>query len=514
MGSEVVYCYKCQRRLTASDFQAGAALQVGSLTTCEACADALLGRLTPEQQRAVLKKRAQAMEAAGVAADDAETPSAAPPATHRKPPPPPTQSHAGPARPGGKPPTALILGAAAIVVAVLLLLVLSSGGPSAPSAPAPGPAAVRPPATPRAAAGTELEPPPTPKPEAPEGPPPAALKQELEELEKEVQAASQQQEFRKALDLLERARPRRTDPAWTAAVDARRTALEESIRRYYGWVKAQALEAQRNAISSEVARWRDEVARWGLPSYVGELDKALTAAGKPLPLSEAEGAALRQQLDRLSLFVLPDATSRAMTRLKAWGVQPTPLAWERVVDAGSFTPAACPVVIYAGGEPYRPTVKSPRDVPEALIRYVRAGGTLAVFSSGPWPFYCDEQGMPIANDMAPLLPLSGSWDAPPAGTTVSFCVTDPRALPHVPSTFRFPPDGDRRWRPIQPGQAKGGTRVTTLLELRDGTGRSLGAGAAWMQTGQGRVLNAWFRLLDLPEGDALFHDLWQAIATK
>ena len=507
MGSEVVYCYKCQRRLTATDFQAGAALQVGSLTTCEACADELLGRLTPEQQRAVMKKRAQAMEAAGVAADDETAPSAAPPATHRTSPPPPTQSHGGP-RP--KPPTALILGAAAVVVAALLLLVLSSGGPSAPPAPAPAPAAVRPPAPPRAPAGTERERP-APRPEAP---PPVNVKRELEELEQEVQAASQQQEFRKALDLLERARPRRTDPAWTAAVDARRTALEESIRRYYDWVKAQALEAQRSAISSEVARWRDEVARWGLPSYVGELDKALTAAGKPLPLSETEGAALRQQLGRLPLFVLPDATSRAMTRLKAWGIQPSPLAWDRVVDAGSFTPAACPVVIYAGGESYRLTVKAPDDVPEALIRYVRAGGTLAVFASGPWPFFSDESHVPNAHPMSPLLPIGGSWDAPPAGTTVSFFVTDPRALPHVPSTFRFPPDGDRRWRPIQPGQAKGGIRVTPLLELRDGTGRSLGAGAAWMHAGQGRVLYAWFRLLDLPEGDALFHDLWQAIAAR
>jgi hypothetical protein len=203
-----------------------------------------------------------------------------------------------------------------------------------------------------------------------------------------------------------------------------------------------------------------------------------------------------------------------MSRLKALGIQPEPLTWERVIDAGSFTPAACPVVVYASGEPYRITVKTPNDVPEALIRYVRAGGTLAVFPSGPWPFYSDENEVPNATPMSPLLPLSGSWDAPPAGTTVSFFVREPRALPHVPSTVRFPSDGDRRWRPIQPGQAKGGTRVTTLLELRDQTGRSLGAGAAWMHAGQGRVLYAWFRLLDLPEGNALFHDLWLAIAAK
>jgi hypothetical protein len=511
MGSEAVHCYQCQRRLTAEDFQAGYALRVGSLATCEACAEALLDRLTPEQRRAVLRKREQAMEAAGEAGRGSPLPAKTPPPAHRAFPHPATAAaHEGAARSRSKPPTALILAGAAVLVVALLLLVLFSGGPSSPPAPAPAPAAARPPASPRAPAGTEREPV-APKPEAP---PPAALKQELEELEKEVQTASQQQEYRKAQELLDRARARRPDPAWTAAVDARRKALEESIRRYFDWVKAQALESRKGGSTFEVARWRDEVARWGLPSYVAELDKALTAAGEPLPLSEADGATLRQQLGRLSLFVLPNAVSRVMDRLKSLGVQPAPLAWERVIDAGSFTPAACPVVIYACGESYRLTVKTPNDVPESLIRYVRAGGTLAVFSSGPWPFFCDENQVPNAHPMTPLLPIALGWDAPPAGTTVTFFVTDPRALPHVPSTFRFPPDGDRRWRPIQPGQAKGGTRVTTLLELRDGTGRSLGAGAACMQSGQGRVFYAWFRLLDLPEGNALFHDLWQAIAAK
>ncbi len=264
----------------------------------------------------------------------------------------------------------------------------------------------------------------------------------------------------------------------------------------------------------EVARWRDAVARWGLPSYAGELDQALTAAGKPLPLSEADGAALGRQLGRVPLRVLPDATSRAMARLKALGVQPAPMTWEEVVDAGRLTPAACPVLLYAGGESYRLTVKAPRDVPQALIRYVRAGGTLAVFPSGPWPFFSDENKVPDAHPMSPLLPISRSWEAPPAGTRMNFAVLDRSALPHVPATFRFPVDGDKRWRPVRPAQAKEGTRVAPLVELQDESGRGQGLGAAWMHAGRGRVLYVWFRLLDLPEGDALFHDLWQAIAAQ
>jgi hypothetical protein len=54
MGFEVVYCYKCQTRLTKDDFQSGVAFRVGVHTTCIKCADELLTNLTSEQRDAVL----------------------------------------------------------------------------------------------------------------------------------------------------------------------------------------------------------------------------------------------------------------------------------------------------------------------------------------------------------------------------------------------------------------------------------------------------------------------------
>jgi len=53
MGFELVYCYKCQKRLIEDDFKEGAALRVGTHTSCLGCADELLQQLTPEQQKTV-----------------------------------------------------------------------------------------------------------------------------------------------------------------------------------------------------------------------------------------------------------------------------------------------------------------------------------------------------------------------------------------------------------------------------------------------------------------------------
>jgi hypothetical protein len=499
-------CYKCRRPLSAEDFQAGAALQIGSLAACDACADALLERLTPEQRRAALRKREEAMRAAGITDDAPAPPAHAPRLAHRRPPTLPAPAEpAGPARPF---PVRIVAAVATgVLVVAIAFLALRGGSPPVPEPPVPVPSPAR-----AATARPEREAvPPETAPAAKDVT--AEQKRELDEVDRMVQAAAQEQQYRKALDLLEGVRARHKDPAWLAAMDERRKTNEEGTRRYFDWVKAQALEAQRDGIASGVARWRDAVAAWGLPAYAAELDQALSASGQPLPLAEPDRAALRQLLARRPPVVLPGANSRAMTRLKAMGIEPAPLTWEQVVDTGRFTPEACPVAVYAGNEPYQPTVRSPHDVPAALIRYVRAGGTLAFFPSGPWPLYCDERRTAIAHLTAPLLPLSVG-NEPSAGASVAFAVVDRRALPHVPATFRFPADGDRRWRPVQPGQAKGGSRVVPLVELRDASGTGLGLGAAWIHVDRGRVLYVWFRLLDLPEGDALFHDLWQAILAK
>jgi hypothetical protein len=54
MGMQVVYCFRCQKRLVEADFQAGKAFRIGITTACRGCAGDLIAALPPEQQAALL----------------------------------------------------------------------------------------------------------------------------------------------------------------------------------------------------------------------------------------------------------------------------------------------------------------------------------------------------------------------------------------------------------------------------------------------------------------------------
>jgi hypothetical protein len=54
MGFELVYCWKCSKRLTEVDFKGGKALRVGIHTSCLKCAEDLLAQLPPDQRASIL----------------------------------------------------------------------------------------------------------------------------------------------------------------------------------------------------------------------------------------------------------------------------------------------------------------------------------------------------------------------------------------------------------------------------------------------------------------------------
>ncbi len=54
MGFELVYCWKCSKRLTERDFEGGKALRVGIHTSCLKCAEDLLAQLPPDQRESIL----------------------------------------------------------------------------------------------------------------------------------------------------------------------------------------------------------------------------------------------------------------------------------------------------------------------------------------------------------------------------------------------------------------------------------------------------------------------------
>jgi hypothetical protein len=146
MGPVVASCYNCRRPLRAVDFEEGRAIQVGSLAACEACAEPLLARLTPEQRQAIFDKleRGDAPPDEGPEILPADAPLQQPTAEHRSRPASPRVSstslhgRTAPVQATAAPrPVLLYVSLAAAGAIGLLLLLLLGGGGSSPPGPAP-----------------------------------------------------------------------------------------------------------------------------------------------------------------------------------------------------------------------------------------------------------------------------------------------------------------------------------------------------------------------------------------
>jgi hypothetical protein len=234
---------------------------------------------------------------------------------------------------------------------------------------------------------------------------------------------------------------------------------------------------------------------------------------KPAPapdgVSKARLARLRERLAGKPIGVLPNPESRAFWFLAA-GVQADVrgVTW-RDVSEGDVTPEHYPILLHAGDESYRTTVKEKDDVDAGLAAYLKAGGFLVVMPSKPLPFYRDAEGRPVARADRFALTLRHGWEKPPEEQTLTFVQPESR-LPHVPKSFPFPADGDRRWRPFVRGEHK---QYVPLLRLSDGAGKALGDGVVYAEPNTGgRVLFVWFRLLDGPHAEALLYDVLAFVA--
>ena len=230
----------------------------------------------------------------------------------------------------------------------------------------------------------------------------------------------------------------------------------------------------------------------------------------PSPLSDRQIAALRRRLAELGVAVLPSANSEAVWwlvgRLK---LEPKMLSWSDVVD-GDLVPDRYGVVVYASSEDYRQTLRSYRDVDKAILGYLKSGGFLAVLPAGPVPFYYNQDGeVTESGQQFGLTIHQRGWIDPPSGARLDF-VQSGHSLPHLPRRFPLPISGDRRWRPIFRG---GQSQYTSLIELQDTDKQSLGDAVAVVEPPcGGRVLYAWFGLLEGPRADTLLYDLFDLIA--
>ncbi len=230
-----------------------------------------------------------------------------------------------------------------------------------------------------------------------------------------------------------------------------------------------------------------------------------TASGK---FSDEAKARLREKLKELRLGVLPNAESMAFWWLLDLGVGVEPLKWENVVN-GDLTPQKYPILLYCAGEHYRRTVRDAGDVDEALVGYLKAGGCLVCLPALPWPFYYDQNGQAVNRSKEFGLTLRMGWENPPRDTTLHF-VQPQHRLPHLSAQFPFPTSGDLRWRGLF---AADHNRHISLLQLRGGDGTYLGDAVAYAEPKiGGRIIYAWFGLLESPYAEALLHDIFHFLA--
>jgi glycoprotein endo-alpha-1,2-mannosidase len=244
------------------------------------------------------------------------------------------------------------------------------------------------------------------------------------------------------------------------------------------------------------------------PSYGG-----YPYSGPPAPpggVSTAEKVALRRKYDGIRIAALSDVDSRAFWWLRDTLIRDVEiLSWEQV--AGGVDPARYQVLLYCGGEHYRRTVKRAGDVDDALAAYLKAGGSLAVLPALPWPFYYDQDGKAVSQAGRFGVTIRGGWERPQSDAKLTF-IQKKRLLPHVPGEFAFPASGDLRWRAMfEDGQAK----YTSLLQLRDGEEKYLGDAVAYAEPKEGgRIIYAWFGLLNGHYAEAVVHDVFDFLASR
>jgi hypothetical protein len=227
-------------------------------------------------------------------------------------------------------------------------------------------------------------------------------------------------------------------------------------------------------------------------------------------LSIEEKARLRETFDGLQIGVLPGADSMGFWWLLDIGVNMEVLTWEDLAKDG-LTPQEYPILLYCAGERYSRTVRKSGDVDDVLTGYLKAGGCFVVLPALPWPFYYDENGQAVNRSGQFGLTLRMGWEIPPRDAKLHF-VQPSRSLPHVPQKFPFPTSGDLRWRPFYSGE---GAEHASLLQLRNDEGQYLGDAVAYAElNGGGKILYAWFNLLEGPYGEALLYDVFGFIASR
>jgi hypothetical protein len=224
--------------------------------------------------------------------------------------------------------------------------------------------------------------------------------------------------------------------------------------------------------------------------------------------AEANLAVLQRRVESLPqdrFALLPPHTSGAGNLVLKTGLadRGVPLSPEQMVDPAFFNPDRFPAAVYTDGETYVGTVRTPGDGAEAILRYVRDGGTLLLLAAGPYPmFYATGAGPEKADPLLARLglPLMDAVETAPTERLTMHRVAGELPLSGLPTELPYP-SGDPRLRSLPIGLLSSGTRAWPLYRVVGASGKSYGEAAVLVRPvgAKGQVLYIWGGLLRDPD---------------
>ncbi len=354
MAREYFYCARCQTRLSDVDVQDGKAIEIRGQVSCERCLSEVMAPLSLKEQEEILLHLRTAKEERALLRRPSSPANPVPPprplsgAAYRA-----VRSPSG-ERPAVRPAAAASSGHWGLVVFVGLAVLLVALGGLLWYADSTRPPL---PPSPPVAAGTTTTPavrPPSPSPTPPAASAPAGSAQEavdrarasvqahpddlagqvdahqkaalvadgtplaeaarkaledlraahreriakeLAEVDLEIRPFVEKEEFKKAGDRLEELRGRHAVAAWSQGVDVRIRDVGTAAWKAFTPLRDRALDAGRRKADAELREVKDRIAKWGLPTFLAELDGLLAGLesgdAKPPPVPPPSGGELK-----------------------------------------------------------------------------------------------------------------------------------------------------------------------------------------------------------------------------
>lgn len=163
-----------------------------------------------------------------------------------------------------------------------------------------------------------------------------------------------------------------------------------------------------------------------------------------------------------------------------------------------------PVLLDLGGEEYAGTVRRAGDGGEAILRYLRSGGTIMMLTSGPLPFYYDTLDGPLhVRSLTPQMgmPIAAGFESPPQGSSLEIRWNAAQKLiGGMPAATAFSPRAEMRLRAIRREDVSPEAVYTPIFSVVGADGTCYGDAAAEAHFTRGpfrgaRLLYVWSGLL-------------------